>query len=114
MPSLCEMGDKRSRWQDAGIRRQLPFPRERQAEPRFDGGYVSDDGSLRLRFDGDGSATYGGVLAEWRIEHGSLALTTAEWHCEGALDLAAAYLICTAVADSHERREVLLAFNADR
>ena len=108
------MSQKRSRWQEQGIRHELPFPRERQATPRFDGEYVSDEDAVRLRFNPDGSAKYRTTTADWRVDHGELAVRTPEWHCEGALDLAAAYLVCTAVEDRRERRELVLTFRPDQ
>jgi hypothetical protein len=96
------------------VRHQSPLPRERQAAPRFDGEYVSDDGEVRLRFNDDGSAEYGAATGDWRIDHGELTVRTAAWHCEGSLDLTAAYLACTAVEDHRERQEVVLAFRPDQ
>jgi hypothetical protein len=95
------------------VRHQSPLPRERQTTPRFDGEYVSADGELRLRFTDDGSAAYGTATADWQIDHGELTVRTAAWHCEGSLDLSAAYLACTAVEDHHERHEVVLTFRPD-
>jgi hypothetical protein len=98
-----------SRWPKRSLRHVFPLQGERQASPRLDGTYVGGDGQ-RIQFSTDGRAVVNGEAAAWRIEDGTLWLSTSRAQYEGALDTDAAYLIGTDGAGVGGRAELELRF----
>jgi hypothetical protein len=103
------MASRKSRWPKRSIRHAFPLRNERQARPRFDGDYVASNGQ-RIRFSDDGHVEVNGATGTWKIDRGTLWLSTAQLQYEGALDPDAAYLLGSVAG---KRAELELRFEPD-
>jgi hypothetical protein len=90
----------------------FPLPAERVARPRLDGWYGADD-QPRVPFSEDGGVEFDGEAGSWKIDDGMLLIATPGWQCEGALDSAAAFLLCSPEGRVADRVQLQLSFVPD-